>query len=107
VLIATQTADLEAGKPTPELAQNRPMWLPLGGSYWQRASWAAVAVIAAALGLFAYWPALAPCRPRHWVTATLILALIITFFYLLARSLQHAERIMLSKLERIEQQRPR
>jgi hypothetical protein len=83
------------------------MWLHLGGSYWQRASWDAVAVIAAGLGLFAYGPALAQYRPRHWVTATLILALVVTFFYLLAQSLQHVERIMLPKLEYIEQQGPR
>ena len=83
------------------------MWLHLGGSYWQRASWDAVAVIAAGLGLLAYGPALARYRPRHWVTATLILAFILTFFYSLARSLQHAERVMIPKLERIEQQGPR
>jgi hypothetical protein len=83
------------------------MWLHLGGSYWQRASWDAVAVIAAGLALFAYGPALAQYRPRHWVTATSLLALVVTFFFLLARSLQHAERIMLPKLERIEQQGPR
>ena len=83
------------------------MWLHLGGSYWQRASWDAVAVIAAGLSLLAYGPALAHYRPRHWVTATLILALVITFFYLLARSLQHAERIMLPRLEHLEQQGPR
>jgi len=83
------------------------MWLHLGGSYWQRASWDAVAVIAAGLGLFAYGPALAHYRPRHWVTATLLLVLILTFFYFLARSLNRAERVMHPKLERIEQQGPR
>ena len=83
------------------------MWLHLGGSYWQRASWDAVALIAAGLGLLAYGPALAHYRPRHWVTATLILALIMAFFYLLARSLHYAGRVMLPKLEHIEQQGPR
>jgi hypothetical protein len=83
------------------------MWLHLGGSYWQRASWDAVAVIASGLGLFAYGPALAHYRPRHWLTAILLLAFLITFFYFLAHSLQHAERIMRPKLQRIEQQGPR
>jgi hypothetical protein len=83
------------------------MWLHLGGSYWQRASWDAVAVIAGSLALFAYGPALAHYRPRHWVTATLILALILAFFYFLARSLNRAERIMQPRLERIEQRGPR
>jgi len=83
------------------------MWLHLGGSYWQRASWDAVAVIAAGLALFAYGPALTQYRPRQWATAILIIALILAFFYFLARSLQHAERIMLPRLERIERQGPR
>jgi predicted permease len=82
------------------------MWLHLGGSYWQRASWDAMAVIAASLGLFAYGPTLAHYRPRHWATAALIVALVIPFFYLLAQSLQRAERIVLPKFERIEQQGP-
>ena len=83
------------------------MWLHLGGSYWQRASWDAVAVIAAGLGLLAYGPALQHYRPRHWLTAILILALLVTFFYFLAWSLRHAGRIVLPKLELIEQQGPR
>lgn len=83
------------------------MWLHLGGSYWQRASWDAVGVIAAGLGLFAYGPSLAQYRPRHWVTATLVLMLTFTFFYCLARSVDRAERIMIPKLERIEQTAPR
>ncbi|MGH7973690.1 MAG: hypothetical protein ACREIC_33650 [Limisphaerales bacterium] len=83
------------------------MWLHLGGSYWQRASWDAVAVIAASLGLCAYGPALTHYRPRHRVAAALLLALVLTFFYFLARSFEHAERVVLPMLERIEQQAPR
>ncbi len=83
------------------------MWLHLGGSYWQRASWDAVAVISAGLGLLAYGPALPHSRPRHWLMAALILSLVIAFFYLLAGSLQHAERAVIPRLERIEQQGPR
>jgi hypothetical protein len=83
------------------------MWLHLGGSYWQRASWDAVSVIAAGLCLFAYGPALAHYRPRHWATAALLLALTVMFLYLLARSLQHAGRVVIPKLESIEQQGPR
>jgi hypothetical protein len=83
------------------------MWLHLGGSYWQRPSWGAVAVVAASLGLFAYGPAFARYRPRHWASAALVLALIVTFFYFLPRSFEHAGRIVLPKLERIEQQGPR
>jgi hypothetical protein len=40
------------------------MWLHLGGSYWARASFDAVVVIAAGLGLLAVAPALRSFRPR-------------------------------------------
>lgn len=82
------------------------MWLNLGGSYWQRASWDAVAVIAAMLGLFAYGPALAQYRPRHWLVATLVLLVAAGFFYLLTKSLQHAHRVIGPRLERIETAAP-
>lgn len=83
------------------------MWLHLGGSYWQRASWDAIAVIGSGLALFTYGPALAEYRPRHWTTALLLLAFIGAFFYFLSRSLEHAGRIVLPRLEHLEQQGPR
>ena len=83
------------------------MWLHLGGSYWQRASWDAVAVIAALLGLFSCGPALAHYRPRHWISAALFLAVAAGFFHLLAKSLKHAERLVGPKLEQIETAAPR
>jgi hypothetical protein len=82
------------------------MWLHLGGSYWQRASWDAVAVIAAGLALFAYGPAIGQYRPRHWATAASLLALGVMFFYFLTVSLRHAGRAMLPRLEHIEKQGP-
>lgn len=45
------------------------MWLHLGGSYWQRASFDAIIIIAALLGLVAVAPRVARFRPRHWATA--------------------------------------
>lgn len=83
------------------------MWLHLGGSYWQRASWDAVAVIAATLALIAFGPALAQYRPRHWLTAALLVTLMVPFFYFLSKSLNHARRVVLPRLERIEQQGPK
>jgi hypothetical protein len=83
------------------------MWLHLGGSYWQRASWDAVAVIAALLGLFAFGPTLARYRPRHWAEAALVLALAGTFFYFLPKSFKHAQRVIGPKLEEIETTGPR
>jgi hypothetical protein len=42
------------------------MWLHLDGDYWQRASYDAVAVIAALLGLIVVMPRLRQFRLRHW-----------------------------------------
>lgn len=45
------------------------MWLHLEDIYWQRASFDAVAVIAALLGIVAAGPSLRRLRPRHWKAA--------------------------------------
>ncbi len=50
------------------------LWLHLGGSYWQRASFDAVVVIAGLLGLTAVAPAIWQFRPRHWITGAALLA---------------------------------
>ena len=83
------------------------MWLHLGGSYWQRASWDAVAVIAAMLGLFAYGPTPVRYRLRHWISAALVLTVAAGFFYLLTKSLKHAKRLVGPRLEQIETTAPR
>src|SRR6202047_44881 len=44
------------------------MWLHLGGSYWQRASFDAVVVISASLGLIVVAPGLSRFRPDDWLT---------------------------------------
>jgi hypothetical protein len=82
------------------------MWLHLGGSYWQRASWDAVCVIAAGLGLFAYGPALARYRPQHWINALLVAALVAGFLYCLTWSLKFAARKVAPRLHQIEQASP-
>lgn len=55
------------------------MWLHLGGSYWQRASFDAVIVVAALLGLIAFAPA-----PRQWnirhVVGALVVAIALGLF---------------------------
>ncbi|HEU4725902.1 MAG TPA: hypothetical protein VFU59_11500 [Candidatus Eisenbacteria bacterium] len=45
------------------------MWLHLEDIYWQRASFDAVIVIAAFLGIIAAGPSLKRLRPRHWKAA--------------------------------------
>src|SRR3989440_5455643 len=66
------------------------MWLHLGGSYWQRASFDAVIVIAAVLGLFSYAPSIQRFRARHWVTTGLVLAALVLFSVYLVRAFRHA-----------------
>lgn len=83
------------------------MWLHLGGSYWQRASWDAIVVVAAVLGSFAFGPALVQYRPRHWLGATAVCALIVLFFWMLVKSLDHAGQRVLPRLQRVEDAGPR
>jgi hypothetical protein len=53
------------------------MWLHLGGSYWQRASVDAVAVVAALIGLVAYARSLERLESRHlWAFCILVVALV-------------------------------
>ncbi|MGD1148069.1 MAG: hypothetical protein ABR961_08980 [Thermoanaerobaculaceae bacterium] len=52
------------------------MWLHLGGSYWQRASVDAVAIVAALIGLVAYARSLERLELRHfWAFCALVIAL--------------------------------
>jgi hypothetical protein len=78
------------------------MWLHLGGSYWQRASFDAVSVVAALLGLAAYAPPLGRFRPRTWWTAAFALALAVAFFILLKDSLRFAEGVAGPRLRQFE-----
>ena len=52
------------------------------GSYWQRASYDAVVVIAALLGLIAAAPTISKFRAVHWSTAVVILIALATMGYL-------------------------
>lgn len=82
------------------------MWLHLGGSYWQRASWDAVAVVAATLALIAYAPKIRRFRPQHWANAAGLAVAISVFGWLLLRSLSRAEKIAEPKLIEVEQRAP-
>jgi len=52
------------------------MWLHLNGDYWQRASFDAVIVLAAALGLAGFAPPITRWRPRQFATVLLFLLLL-------------------------------
>jgi hypothetical protein len=83
------------------------MWLHLGGDYWQRASFDAVTVVAALLGLLAFAPPWSRMSSRHWCTGALVAALTVLFFTMLVRSLHHAQERVRPRLERLEHEGPR
>ncbi|MDH7598726.1 MAG: hypothetical protein QHH07_03680 [Sedimentisphaerales bacterium] len=64
------------------------MWLHLGGSYWQRASWDAIIVLTGVLFLLAFGRPLSQVRWLHLLMAGLLLAGIVAFFILLVQSLR-------------------
>jgi hypothetical protein len=78
------------------------MWLHLGGSYWQRASFDAVVVIAASFGLIVVAPRLSRFRPHHWFTAGALILAMLIFGITLADSFKYAHR-MLFRIETLEQ----
>jgi hypothetical protein len=82
------------------------MWLHLGGGYWQRASWDAVIVIAAVLGLIAFAPSLKRFRPHHWWVAAAVAVAVVVFFLLLLGSFRFAGRVVGPRLREIESTSP-
>ena len=78
------------------------MWLHLGGGYWQRASFDAIIVLAALLGLASFAPPLYRWRPRQIRTAVLTFGVVLVFYLLLAESFRFAAQ-MQPRLERLEQ----
>jgi hypothetical protein len=67
------------------------MWLHLGGGgYWQRASFDAMIVLAALLGLASFAPPFHRWRPHHIATAILMLGAALLFYGLLAESFRIA-----------------
>jgi hypothetical protein len=70
------------------------MWINLGGSYWQRASWDAVIVIVALFGLLAFASTLKKIRISHLLTGIIIIVMLLLFFFLLFKSFSYAGKIM-------------
>jgi len=81
------------------------MWLHLGGGYWQRASFDAIIVLAALLGLLGFAPPVRSWRPRQFATAVVTLAAAALFYALLAESFRFAARVE-PHLEHLEQNAP-
>jgi hypothetical protein len=82
------------------------MWLHLGGGYWQRASFDAIIVLAALLGLAGFAPPIASWRQRQIATALLTLGAALLFYLLLAESFRFAARVQ-PRFEQMEQNAPR
>ena len=82
------------------------MWLHLGGSYWQRASFDAVMVILGLLGLLAFAPRWQQIRACHVATASLLFLAVGIFYYLLFKSLSHADDKLIPRLMKIEKRGP-
>jgi len=70
------------------------LWLHLGGSYWQRASFDAVVVIAAFLGLIVAARHISRIRPQHWLAAMALGVALVVFGFMLADSFRYAHRIL-------------
>ena len=62
------------------------MWVHLGGSYWQRASYDAVVTVASVLALIAYAPTWEKANWKHKLVGVLLLGALIGFGVLLFRS---------------------
>lgn len=82
------------------------MWLHLGGSYWQRASFDAIVLIGGLLGLIAFAPSLKRFRPRHWAVVVFLVVATVGFVTLLIRSVWAVERKLLPRLEQLDAPSP-
>jgi hypothetical protein len=82
------------------------MWIHLGGSYWQRASWDAITVVGAVFALIAFAPSLKRFRPYHWYTAIILTLVLIIFVALFVRSFRYAGKKLQPKIQTIESTAP-
>lgn len=83
------------------------MWLHLGGSYWQRASFDAVVVILGMLGLLAFAPRWRQLRAHHFAIGMAMLLTVASFCMLLIKSLSHANDKLRPRLIEMEKSGPR
>lgn len=81
------------------------MWVHLGGSYWQRASFDAVVVIAGLLGLAVVAPAARQFREHYRVIAAALAVVVVVFGVLLVDSLKYADQLLL-RIQIMERSRP-
>jgi hypothetical protein len=82
------------------------MWLHLGGSYWQRASFDAIVIIAALFALVAAAPELGRFRPHHWLTAGALLILIVLLGVTFRIWMVHAQSVWGPRFQQLEAGQP-
>ena len=82
------------------------MWLHLGGGYWQRASYDAVVIIAAGLGLIVVAPAIAKFHAKHWLLGVLVIALLLWFGWLVNDAIVRFDRDVGARLRQLENYGP-
>ena len=82
------------------------MWLHLGGSYWQRASFDAVIVVLSLFGVIAFAPRLDKMRAHHWATGGFTMLAVVTFYWMLFKSMKLAEARVGPRLHDIEETGP-
>ncbi len=83
------------------------MWLHLGGSYWQRASFDAVIVLLSLFGVIAFAPTMARMRTQHWATAIAALGAVVVFYLMLFQSINYVGKRVGPRLIDIEEAGPR
>src|SRR5881275_2176619 len=83
------------------------MWLNLGGSYWQRASFDGVIVVLSVFALIAFFPRWERLRSHHYGTAALLLVAVASFYFLLLKSYHHVNEKYAPVLMEIEESGPR
>src|ERR1700719_2930699 len=82
------------------------MWLHLGGSYWQRASFDAVIVLLGVFGILAFLPRWQRMRAHHYIVGGALLVSVGIFSWLLVKSLKHANDKLMPRLMELEQKGP-
>ncbi len=82
------------------------MWLHLGGPYWQRASYDAVIIIGALLGVAACAPEIKHIRSHHYAVGIALLLILWAFVWLIVQ-VHHSERWNIAPvLQQIEENAP-
>lgn len=82
------------------------MWLHLGGSYWQRASFDAIIVLLSLFGVIAFAPTLARMRSHHWATAGITAIAVLGFYLMLLQSIKYVGHRVGPRLIFIEEAGP-